>query len=188
MATKVRKTDPSLADVADAFNALKADYTAKMRALNVDLVSIASNAADFATPTVLNPGFHNDVSEKTVTVADATNLATSLKLVNHLTAVYKFHMDDTLAHKIQGVALASYAPVKSLATAIVRANDIKSKFNTHRASTTYHYSADTTNDVTASNATSTQNELDTLLNDIKVQMLAHMASGPVAKSLRLVDA
>lgn len=162
MATVLRNIDPLLAHVCTAHNSLKAQIGA-------------------------GSSFHLDASEKTITAANASDLATSLTLVNQILAVYQFHMADTLAHKVTGVALASYAEATTLATAITRANDIKAKYNVHRASTTYHYTADSTNVTAASDATD-QSSLNTLLNELKTDINAHMASAPSAASLRLVDA
>ena len=161
MATAIRNTDPVLKSVCDAHNSLK--------------VQVGAGAK-----------FHLDASERAVTAANASDLATSLTLVNQILDVYQFHMADTLAHKVAGVALASYAKATSLATAITRANDIKSKFNTHRASTTYHYNADG-GTVAAADATD-QSSLNTLLNEIKGDLNTHLADGPSAPSLRLVGA
>lgn len=162
MATVIRNTDPVLGKVCAAFNDLKAQIG-------------AASAA------------HLDKSEVTITAANASNLATSLTLVNQILDVYKFHMADTLAHKTTGVALASYAYATDLTTAMARANDIKAKYETHRASTTYHYNADATNTIAADDATD-QTTLNTLLNELKTDINAHMADGPAAKSLRLVRA
>ena len=162
MATAIRNIDPALAPLCAAHNDLK----------------LQIGAGSF---------FHLDASEVTVTAANASDLATSLTLTNQLLDVYKFHMADTLAHKVAGVALASYAYATDLATAQTRANDIKSKYNTHIASTTYHYTADATNATAAANA-SDQGTLNTLLNELKTDFNAHAASAPTGKSLRLVDA
>lgn len=131
--------------------------------------------------------FHLDQSEVTITAANGADLPTCLVLCNQLLGVYKFHMADTLAHKVTGVALASYAEAPDLATAITRANDVKAKYNTHIASTTFHYNADATNSTAAANATDLAS-LITLLNELKGDFNAHAASGPSGKSLRLVDA
>lgn len=162
MATVLRKTEPYVAVLATAINSLKAQIGA-------------------------GSSFHLDKSEKTVTAANASSLATSLTLVNQLLAVYRFHMADTLAHKVTGVALASYSAATDLATAITRANDIKAKYEVHRASTTYHYNADSTNTIAAADATD-QTSLNTLLNELKTDFNAHMASGPTGASIRAVNA
>lgn len=162
MATVIRNTHPVMKPMCDAHNELKAQVGA-------------------------GASFHLDASETTITAAAASDLATSLVLVNQILDVYKFHMADTLAHKVVGVALASYAYATDLATAQTRANDIKAKYNTHIASTTYHYNADATNAIAAADATNLAS-LQTLLNELRTDMAAHMASAPSAKSLRLVDA
>ncbi len=189
MARVIRKTDPSITELGTMINDLKAFIVTRDRQVRADLVSIAADSVAFATPAMVDAGAHNDVYETTITSADGDGtLATSLTLVRELLNWYAFHMADTLAHKVTGVALASYTVPATLADAIISANDIKSKYNTHRASTTYHYTADSTNIVTASDAATTQAQLDTLINDIKAQLNLHAASGISAKSVRLVDA
>lgn len=162
MATVIRNTDPVLRAICDAHNDLKGQIGA-------------------------GSSFHLDASEQTVGATNASDLPTSLVLTNQILWVYKFHMADTCAHKVAGVALASYANAPDLATAITRANDVKAKFNTHIASTSFHYNADSTNTIATTNA-SDQTTLNALLNAIKTAINAHMASAPAAKSLRLVDA
>ncbi len=162
MATPLRATDPVIAPLVAAFNDLKAQVGA-------------------------GSAFHMDKSEKTVTSANASSLATSLTLVNELTTVYAFHAADLLAHKAAGNALAATTPCTTLAQAITRANDIKAKFNLHCAATAQHYTADETNTTSATDAAD-QSSLNTLLNELKADINAHMASGPAAKSLRLVSA
>ncbi len=162
MATVIRDTDPVFKPIVTAFNSLKAQIGA-------------------------GSAFHMDASERTVTAANASNLATSLALVNDLTQVYSFHAADTLGHKAAGNALAATTPCTTLAQAITRANDIKAKFNLHGASTAQHYTADETNVTAATNA-SDQSSLNTLLNELKGDINAHMASAPASPSLRLVGA
>lgn len=162
MATQIRNTDAMIVPFAAAFNDLK--------------LQIGAGAS-----------FHLDKSETVLTAAVASDLATSLVLVNNLLGVYAFHMADTLAHKIAGVALASYAQATDLASAIARANDIKAKYNTHCASTAIHYSADATNTIAAADATDLASVI-TLLNEMRTDVAAHMQSGPAAKSLRVIGA
>ncbi len=194
MARVIRKTDPSLTELATMINDLKDYVVTRDRQVRADLVSIASDSVAFASPALVDAGAHNDVSERLVTTDDAdggdddSGLAGSIELCNDILAWYAFHMADTFSHKVVGLALASYTPAISLATAVTRANDVKSKYNTHRASTTYHYTADGTNIVTATDASGPTDlaGLILLLNDIKVN--AHAASGVTAKSVRLVSA
>lgn len=187
MATQIRNTSPNLPALVTEINQLKDSLIAELRPVLTDLAAVAADADVSVTTTFTAFGFHNDKSEVTVTAANASDLATSLTLVNEIVGVYVFHMADTLAHKVVGVDLASTAVASTLAAAILLANDVKSKYNTHRASTTYHYTADSTNVTTSSDATD-QSSLNTLLNEIKTDFNAHMASGPVMKSLRLLAA
>lgn len=187
MATVLRKTDPLAADMAAAVNNA-VDYTlAQLRLAHADLVT-----AGATTPTMLVT-VHNDTSESTITSADAdggaddSGLQGCIDLVNELTAVYKFHMADTFSHKVAGVALTSYAKVATQAAAITQANDIRTKYETHRASTTYHYVADSTNTISSSAAV-TLSDLVTLVNELKAKINLHMADGPACKHIRLVSA
>lgn len=175
-------------------NDLKAYVASSLRSVSADLISIAADSVAFATPALADPGAHNDQSEKTIVSATAASLSTSVTLTNEILSWYAFHMADTLAHKVAGVALASYTPVSSslsgsaqLAAAILLANDVKAKYGTHRASTTYHYTADATNTISSADATD-QASLNTLLNELKTDLNAHAASGVSAKSVRLVGA
>lgn len=160
MATLVRNTDPVLACVCTAHNQLKAQIGA-------------------------GSSFHLDASEVAVSAANASSLATSLALAKQLRTVYLFHLADTLAHKVVDTPPALSEPT-DLATAITFANALKADYNTHRASTTYHHNADSTNAVSSSDA-SDQASLNTLLNEIKTDLAAHIASAPSAPSLRLVS-
>lgn len=162
MATVLRNTEPMASFIASAHNDLKAQIGAGSH-------------------------FHLDQSEQTVTAANATDLPTALALCNQILGVYKFHMADTLAHKVAGVALASYAPATDLTSLETRLNDIKAKFNTHIASTTYHYNADATNTIATADASDLATS-EALANAIKSALNAHMGDGPTAKSLRLTDA
>lgn len=162
MATVIRNTEAMIVPFAAAFNDLK--------------LQIGAGAF-----------FHLDKSETILTAAVASDLATSLTLVNNMLGVYAFHMADTLAHKVAGVALASYVQATDLASAILRANDIKAKYNTHCASTVINYAADATNTTTSADSTDLAS-LITLLNEMRTDIAAHMQSGPAAKSLRVVSA
>jgi hypothetical protein len=156
-----------LTKIVDAFNAERRQH-------------IADLGAGFTV-------FHADKGEVAVTAANASDLATSLTLVNQLKSVYETHRQDTLCHKVADGTNVIAAPfATTLATAITLANEIKADYNTHRASTTFHYNADATNAVAAANA-SDQGTLNTLVNEIKGDLNAHMASGPATGyALRVV--
>ena len=141
-------------------------------------------AINGARVAAVGSSFHPDASEVVVTAATATNLATSLTLVNQLRAVFEFHKADTVAHKAADATTMTAPAATDLATAITLANELKADYNVHRASTTYHYTADSTNAVAATNA-SDQDTLNTLVNEIKTDLNAHMAGAPAGASLRL---
>lgn len=174
MATQWRKTAPELTLIANAHNDLKAQIGA-------------------------GSSFHMDkgTAEYAVSAANASDLATSLTLVNQIRLILlggggllASHLADTLAHKVVDTTDAATiaAPAATdLTTAITLANQIKSAYNTHIASTTYHYNADATNAVSSANA-SDQSSLNTLLNEIKTDFNAHIASGPASASIRVIDA
>ena len=117
----------------------------------------------------------------TVTAANASDLATGITLGNECKTVLNVHYADTAAHKVAMTALATAAATDQT-TLNTLLNAIKASYNTHRASTTYHYSADSTNVVTASAATDLATSI-TLANDIKAQMVAHLATGCGAGSI-----
>lgn len=188
MATKIRKTEQSVQQLADAINDIKAWAVAQFRLAQADIAAIAADADVGTTPTLVSLGSHNDRSELTITAATAADLATSLTLVNEIKAVYNTHCADTLAHKAADTTnLVTSALATDLATAITMANEIKTDYAAHRVSTTFHVVADSTNTISAADATDLA-ELITLLNELKTDINAHMASGPAAKSIRAIDA
>lgn len=161
MATVIRNTFPECAAFVAAHNDLKAQIG----------------------PASL---FHLDASERTVTAANASDLATSLTLCNNLINTFRFHFADLLAHKaVAASTLPAVGAGIDLASAITAANLMKASHNTECASTARHYTADATNTTAATNA-SDQSSLNTLLNELKGDLNAHMASAPTGKSLRLV--
>lgn len=188
MATKIRKTEPSVQVLADAINDLKAWTVAQIRLAQADIAAIALDVDVGTTPTLVALGSHNDRSELTVTAADGADLATCLTLVNELKAVYNTHCADTLAHKAADTTnVITAAKATDLATAITMANELRTDYAAHRVSTVFHVVADSTNTVAAS-AASDLGTLITLVNELKVDINAHMASGPAAKSIRAIDA
>lgn len=150
---------------------------------------------------VLGSFFHADVTADpsgdfrapvataaTVSAANASDLATSLTLVNDIRKRWLQHRADDLAHKVNDGLPALTAPVATdLTTAQTLANELKADYNTHIASTTYHYTADGANAVAAVDATD-QTSLNTLLNEMKTDFNAHIASAPVGQSVKLIDA
>lgn len=123
-----------------------------------------------------------------VSAATATNLATSLTMVNNIKLVVNDHFSDVAPHNTSTSAqLTITADATDLTTANALANAIKTAINAHATSTTIHYNSDTTNTITNANATD-QTTLDTLVNEIKSKMNTHIASAPNGYYLNLVDA
>jgi len=82
-----------------------------------------------------------------ITTADATDLATLLALTTAMLTSYDTHEGDSelasawvyhVAQEAGDVSLASTAAPTTLAEAITRLNDLKSKFNDHSADSTCH--------------------------------------------------
>lgn len=145
-------------------------------------------AASVNANAVLGVGssIHLSPSETTLTAADAAvTLATVLTLSRDIYYVYLFHLADTVAHKVADAPPALVVPVDQT-TANTFLNAVKADYNTHRASTTYHYTADSTNVVTAAAATNLATSID-LANDIKAQLIAHLAAGATTQALRLTN-
>ncbi len=168
MATTWRTIDPYLTQIAAALNAIKAQIGA-------------------------GSSFHLDVSDINVTAANATDAASLLTLSKNLVTVYRQHLEDplyidggVLSHKAVDTAPALTMPTDT-ASCITALNAIKGDYNTHRASTTYHYNADGTNAVSSSDATDEASAI-TLANEIKTDLNAHIASAPAASSIRMVRA
>ncbi len=199
MARVVRGTEPQDVALIEMHNELKDYVTTRLREIRADLVSIAANAANFATPALEDPGYHNDISERLVTAADGDDdILLAVTLVNDLTGMYKFHMSDTAAHKDLGLDLDSYDLVKlgdsgeealtdALEAAIVQANAIADAYTLHIADTDLHYTEDTV-DVVTEDPAEDQATLDLLLNELKAIFNAHMGSGVSTKTTRLVVA
>lgn len=162
MATVIRMMDPTVSVWASAHNALKAQIGAGSH-------------------------FHLDASEVTATAANATDLATSLALCNNIIGVLTFHFADTLALKAADTtALPALGAAVDLASAVTAANLCKASYNTHCGLTTKHYNADATNTTSSTNA-SDQSTLNTLLNEMKSDINAHLADAPAAASVRAIS-
>lgn len=156
------------------------------------------------TARAVSSSFHRDTSEVTIDAANASDLATSLTLVNQIAAIYygrtitaiasalggyPGHINDDLAHKAADAAtLTATYPATDLATAQTLANEIKADYGTHRASATIHDNADATNTISAADATD-QSSLNTLLNELKTDINAHMAGAPstAVRAIRIIE-
>jgi len=163
MATLIRRVFPGVTEIVTAHNALIAQIGAGSH-------------------------FHLGVSEVTVTVANASDLPTSLVLCNYLIGVYRFHFADLLAHKVaDATSLPVVGAALDLTTAIAAATLIKASHATHIASTSVNYAADSTNTLLTATPTD-QTSLNTFLNAAKTAINAHMADGASTAQLREVAA
>ena len=124
-----------------------------------------------------------------VAKANASTLATSIALVNEIKAVYNTHVRDKSAHNSVFSAAITTADATDLASAITLANAIKAAYNTggHINTASVHFNADATNTVAAANA-SDQSSLNTLLNELKTDLNAHIANGLAGDHIEFVDA
>lgn len=121
--------------------------------------------------------------------ANASSLGTSITLANEIKGVLKVHMADDSAHLAAdavNIAFDGYALASNLATGIALANAIKVNYEVHRVSTVFHLNADSTNTISASAATD-QSSLNTLLNELKTDINAHIANGGSTQRLVLID-
>jgi hypothetical protein len=149
----------------------------------------------YATPALAGRAVHLDASEVTVDSPTATDLATSLVMVNRARLVYEAgfggypgHRRDILAHVAADTANATTSPVATtLATAITLANELKADINAHLSQSGVHRTNDTANTIAASDA-SDLSSLVTLANAIKAALNAHMAAAVAIPGLRIIPA
>lgn len=133
---------------------------------------------------------HADAAELSVTVADCTSgdLDSMIALAKNLHDVYSTHIADTLAHAAADSTNAigvTKASIVSQATAITFANALKAAYNAHRSQSGVHHADDSGNATTATNA-SNASTLATLLNEMKADINAHLATALAGSSLRVV--
>jgi len=151
-----------------------------------------SNAIQAIKKDVVGSNVHLDKCERSITAANATDLATSLALAKDIAALLYFHFGDTLAHlaadttNVPGTTLAAtQAAIVDLASAITFANATKTQYNAHRSQSGVHANNDAGNATTSTDATD-QSSLNTLLNELKTDMNAHTQTGLTAPSWRVV--
>ena len=179
-------------------------YTPAIAASNTTGITQAATASSTTGLTTTFSGsskFHRAAGEQLIAKPAASNLATSLVLVNEIRAVYYFgtgnsagtgdypgHVGDTLAHLIADTVNVVAAPVADdLTTAMALANEIKADYNTHLSQAGVHLNNDGTNTIAAADATD-QTSLNTLLNEMKTDINAHIANAVPGASIRLLDA
>jgi len=122
-----------------------------------------------------------------VTAATATDLATSLALVNDIRQVLVEHFADTYAHNT-ALSGSIAAPVATdLTTAQTLANECKADYNTHRTASNVHFTNDATNATAAADATD-QTTLNALVNELKTDINAHINGSLAGQHIELTIA
>lgn len=142
--------------------------------------------------------FHYATCDYTVAAANASDLATSLTLVNQIKRVlagnlsnggnWLGHLVDDIAHtNADTTNTVTAADAVDLATAITLANQLKARYNSHRSQASVHANNDATNATSSADSTD-QSSLNTLLNELKTDINAHLASATGGTALRVVNA
>lgn len=125
------------------------------------------------------------VANNTIASANASDLATSVTLVNEAKLRINTHFADTQAHNTAVSAQVATAAATDLATAITLANALKAAYNTHLAAANVHFNNDGTNATAAADATDLAS-LQTLLNELKGDFNAHLISAPIGSMINLI--
>jgi hypothetical protein len=144
---------------------------------HLDKTSIQSNS-DYQSPSV---------TVLTASMADATDYATVIALVNDLNGVLDMHFTDTIAHDTATSAAITMADATDTATGILVANEQKEQLLLHQTGSNIHYLNDTANATTAADATD-EATLILLANDIKLFLTPHIASAPPGHIVNIVEA
>lgn len=149
-------------------------------------------AGSFAAAGASSP-VHYDRGEWTVSVANASDLTTSLALAKALVASVLPHLSDTLAHTAADDTNLPAETVQELVSSIVSlptasdvANGLKAALNAHFVESGVHPSNDMARTISSPDATD-QSSLNTLLNELKTDFNAHIADGVATPSWRMVD-
>lgn len=119
----------------------------------------------------------------------ATGLASSIALANELKGVLAFHMADSSAHEVAdsvNVNFDGYALATNLSTVQLLANAMKVDYTAHLSQSGCHVNNDSTNTITAADATD-QSTSNLLLNNIATKLEAHMADAGAVQRLIIVD-
>lgn len=153
----------------------------------VDGVSTSFHKERSVAPSTTVPDYRNPAVTRLAPAAAATNPATQLSLSNNLKSVLNTHFRDNDAHNSTLSPLITTATATDATTAIVLANALKGFYNTHIASGSIHYNVDGTNAVSSVDATDATT-LQTLVNEIRTDLIAHMASAPAGIYVGIADA
>jgi hypothetical protein len=132
------------------------------------------------------------VAALAVGAANSSSLPTAITLVNDVLRVLNTHYADMSAHKSVQTAALALDPLPStalLATVQTRANALKASYNTggHVNTANVHHTNDGTNLIAAADATD-QTSLNTLLNELKTDVNAHILAGLAGQHIVLTNA
>lgn len=160
---------------------------------------VVAHNADRRGAITLGSNFHADVTCTTggdfsnptatalaVTHADATTLPTAITLAAAIRVVWLAHFADTMAHKVADDTVLAAAVPTDQSTLNTYLNEMKADLNVHVGSTTYHYTADSTNTVSATNASDLSSSL-TLVNEIKADLNAHILGAAAGHAIDIVS-
>lgn len=168
MSTKIRKdSNPMAETLAAAFNQA------------LDYISSSSKHRDKTA--VQGGDWFNPTSTPLTITGLTTDLTTCEALAEEVRGVLHCHLADDSAHLLAdtvNVAFDGYAAATTQALAITLANAEKLNYNAHMAQSGIHQHDDSTNTVSASDATDLAS-LQTLLADIKTKVNLHMANAGV---------
>lgn len=178
MAISIRKGSGSVARaLVAAYNALRGQIATTATKFHADITASGTSGA------------WEDLSQTnyTVTAADASDLVTSITLVNSLKLIFNVHFADAVAHKAaDDTNKITSADATDLASVETLVNDVKAKYNAHLSQAGVHYNNDGTNSVATVNATD-QATANALANALKAAFNLHLVSAPSGASLSLVD-
>ena len=138
------------------------------------------------------PDVHLDAGEFTVTAPVASDLATSITLAKALVVAYAEHIADDLAHLTPDTAnelpypVEDILPITDLTAVMVVANGIKELLNLHFTQAGVHANDDVARTITSPDATD-QGSANTLLNELRTDLNAHMADALSLPGWRAVE-
>lgn len=122
-----------------------------------------------------------------ITSANASSQSTRVALANEIKSVLNKHFVDDIAHNSAVSAVIATVDATDDASAFTLANACKAAYNTHRSASNVHFNNDSTNATSAADASDATSG-NTLLNELKTDINAHVANAPPGMYLNLVSA
>lgn len=134
-------------------------------------------------------GDYTNPSSSAVVTSKSTSEDGYNACANELLAVLKVHFNDDYAHAVADTtnSLSAYADgyAESAATLYAVLNAMKTKYNAHLSQSGVHFNNDSTNTVTAEDATDSPTA-ETLILELQDEVLDHTESGPAVGKVRLM--